>query len=129
MRRFVSVLVAACALSAAACTDNNSITSPTVDIVGNWNLRSLNGSPLPYNLGNRSIVNEQLSLNNDGTYTDVATYSDGNFFNEFGYYSVNNNVVTFQDQTDQITYTGSISGSVLTEIDNTTGFTSVYQKQ
>ena len=129
MRRFVSVLVAAFALSAAACTDNNSITSPTVDIVGTWSLRTLNGSQLPYNLGNRAIVSEQLSLNSDGTYTDVATYSDGNFFNEFGYYTANNNVITFQDQTDNIVYTGSISGSVLTEIDNTTGFTSVYQKQ
>lgn len=129
MRRFVAVLAAAAMLSGAACTDSNSVTNPTVDIAGTWSLRTLNGSSLPYNLGNRSIISEQLSLNNDGTYSDVATYSDGNFFNEVGYYTVNNNVITFQDQTDQIQYTGSISGSVLTEIDNVSGFTSVYQKQ
>jgi len=72
-----------------------------------------------------TIMSSQLMLNSDGTYTDVARYADGNTFTEYGYYTVNNSAITFNDQTDQLTYGGSISGSVLTEIGQ---FTAVYQK-
>jgi hypothetical protein len=127
MRLFIPILAAA-VISATACNANDA-TSPTVSIAGTWSLRTLNGSPLPTAVSsNTSIISEQLTLNNDGSYSDVAAYTDGTTFNEFGYYSVNNNLITFNDQTDRITYSGSISGNVLTEVSSNGQFTSVYQK-
>ena len=69
---------------------------------------------------------EDLTLGIDGSYQDLVTFSDGTSQQELGVYSVSNNLITFSDQTDGITYTGSVSGSVLTSSSN--GFTSVYQK-
>ena len=126
MRLFVPILAAAAIMSVTACNSSDA-TSPSVSIAGTWNLRTLNGSPLPYQVApNTVIVSETLTLSSDGSYNDVASYSNGTSFSEFGYFSVNNNLVTFNDQTDGITYTGAISGNVLTEVSGQ--FTSVYQK-
>jgi hypothetical protein len=131
MRKFFVPLLAATLTFAAACT--NDATSPTVSITGNWSLRTLNGQNLPISLGTKSIVSEQLTLNTDGSYDDVVNYSNGSFATEQGFYTVNNNLITFVDETDNgFQYTGSISGNVLTStfIDSQSGtsFTSVYQK-
>ena len=127
--RYLAPIFAAVLAFSTACTTTDS-TSPTVSLTGTWTLRSLNGFPLPYTVSSGSaITSEVLTLNSDGTYTDVATYSNGTHFTEVGYYSTNNNVITFNDQTDNLQYTGSISGSVLTEISSNGQFTSVYQKQ
>ena len=126
--RYLIPLFAAVTL-ATAC-GNNDLVSPTGNVTGRWDLRTLNGSPLPYTINSRvAVTAEQLTLNNDGSYSDVASYSDGTTFTELGYYTLNNNAITFQDQTDGITYSGSISGNVLTEITNNGAFTSVYQKE
>lgn len=121
--RYLLPIFAAVTLATACAND---MTSPGVTVAGTWNLRTLNGSSLPYAVGSgTSIMSSQLMLNSDGTYTDVARYADGNTFTESGYYTVNNSAITFNDQTDQLSYGGSISGSVLTEIGQ---FTAVYQK-
>jgi hypothetical protein len=125
--RYLKSIFAAVALAAAAACNNNDAVSPSGSVVGTWNLRTLNGSPLPVAIGSRTVLNaEQLSLNSDGSYSDIASYSDGSSFTEVGFYDVNNNLITFQDQTDGISYTGSISGNVLTE--NNGSFTGVYQR-
>jgi len=125
MRLFVPI-VAAAMLFTSACA--NDATSPNGSITGSYSLRTLNGSSLPFSLGNTTLVSERVMLNSDGSYNDVATYSDGSTFNEFGFYTQNNNAITFNDQTDGITYQGSLSGSVLTEISNNGQFTAVFQK-
>ena len=125
--RYLKSIFAAVVLATAAACNNNDAVSPSGSVVGTWNLRTLNGSPLPVAIGSRTVLNaEQLSLNNDGSYSDIASYSDGSTFTEVGFYDVNNNLITFQDQTDGISYTGSISGNVLTE--NNGSFTGVYQR-
>ena len=48
-------------------------------------------------------------------------YSNAGSSTEQGLWSINNNLITFEDQTDGITYTGSVSGSVLTETFNSNG--------
>jgi hypothetical protein len=124
MRRLIPLLALAF-VAATAC--NNDSTGPNGSIVGNYQLRTINGSQLPYQVSfNKVIQSEQLTLNSDGSYSDVADFSDGTNFVEQGYYSQNNNLLTFNDQTDGITYQGSISGNVLTE--STNGYTAVYQK-
>ncbi|HEY4302891.1 MAG TPA: hypothetical protein VGM82_00380 [Gemmatimonadaceae bacterium] len=123
--RYLVPIFAAVAL-ATACS-NNDLVSPN-RISGRFDLRTLNGATLPAAINSRIAVNaEQLTLNDDGTYSDIASYSDGTSFTEVGYYSVNNNAISFQDQTDGINYSGSISGDVLTEINGS--FTSVYQRE
>ncbi len=124
MRRLIPLLALAF-VAATAC--NNDSTGPNGSIVGNYQLRTINGSQLPYQVNSNTIIqSEQLTLNADGSYSDVADFSDGTNFVEQGYYSQNNNLLTFNDQTDGITYQGSISGNVLTE--STNGYTAVYQK-
>lgn len=131
MRRLV---VLAALLVAAACESSNSV-SPTTSISGQYHLATVNGSPLPYtftttNGASATLTSDILTMNQDGSYSDIAQFqsSSGPYtISEFGTYSAVNGSITFNDQTDGIQYNGSISGSVLTEINS--GVTEVYQKQ
>lgn len=124
MKLFVPILALGLAL-ATAC--NNDATSPTVSLTGSWSLRTLNGQSLPVQTSSGLVVtSEQRTLNSDGTYNDVVFFSSGNSSSEFGSYTVSGNSITFFDQTDNFSYTGSISGNVLTAFDGS--FTAVYQK-
>ena len=124
MRRVLPFLSLAFAITTACTTDS---TGPSGSITGTYSLRTINGSALPYQVNSSTIIqSEQLTLNADGSYTDFAQFSNGTSFTEVGYYSQFNNAITFNDQTDGITYQGSISGNVLTEI--TGNVTAAYQK-
>jgi len=122
---FVPLLAATLAFGAACAND---ATSPSVSITGNWTLRTLNGQSLPVQTAfNTVVTSEQRTLNPDGSYNDIVTYSNGSSSSEFGFYTITGNSITFTDQTDNnFQYTGSISGNVLTTFDG--NFTSVYQK-
>ena len=131
MRRLV---VLAALLAAAACESSNSV-SPSVSIAGQYNLMTVNGASLPYtftttNGASATLTSDMLTMNTDGSYSDIAQFqsSQGPYtINEVGTYSTVNGSITFYDQTDGIQYNGSLSGSVLTEINS--GVTEVYQKQ
>ncbi len=125
---------AAVLLAAVACSDNS--TSPTVSLTGTYSLMMVNGQSLPYQFptGSSDVVqlnNDVLTLNSNGTYTDVSQWTSsrtGNFtVTELGTYTATNGAITFFDQTDNTTYSGSLSGAVLTEI-SSDGLTQVYQK-
>jgi hypothetical protein len=103
---------------------------------GTWALQSINGSALPVTLGSGSqavsVIASTLTISSNGNYNEVVTLrpagaTANTTFTEIGTWSVSNGVVTFNDQTDGITYTGSVSGNTLTE--NTAGFVSVYARQ
>ena len=112
MRKFV--LLAAGLVAIAAC--NNDSTSPNGNITGTYSLRTVNGNPLPFTFSDGSVlVSDRLSLNGDGTYVDIATFSNAGSSTEQGLWSINNNLISFSDQTDNISYQGSLSGNVLTE--------------
>ena len=128
MRR-IALLAAVVAL--AAC--NNDSTSPNGSVTGSYSLRTINGNPLPFTFSDGSVlVSDQLTLSSNGTYVDVATFSNAGTATEQGLWSINNNLITFNDQTDSFTYTGSVSGSVLTESFPSTrssgSITEVYQR-
>ena len=111
MRR-IALLAALVAL--AAC--NNDSTSPNGSAQGSYSLHTVNGNPLPFTFSDGSVlVSDQLTLNANGTYVDVATFSNAGTATEQGLWSINNNLISFQDQTDNFSYQGSLSGSVLTE--------------
>jgi hypothetical protein len=128
MRR-IALLAAVLAL--AAC--NSDSTSPNGSVTGTYSLRTINGNSLPFTFSDGSVlVSDQLTLNANGTYIDVATFSNASNATEQGLWSINNNLISFQDQTDNISYQGSLSGSVLTEsFPGTRGsgsITEVYQR-
>ena len=127
--RKIALLAAVIAL--AAC--NNDSTSPNGSAQGSYSLHTVNGNPLPFTFSDGSVlVSDQLTLNSNGTYVDVATFSNAVTATEQGLWSINNNLISFQDQTDNFSYQGSLSGSVLTEsFPSTNGsgsITEVYQR-
>ena len=116
MRR-IALLLAVVALT--ACND---ATSPNGSAIGSYSLRTINGATLPYTFSDGSVlISDQLVLNADGSYIDQAHFSNRQDFVEQGFWSINNNLITFNDQTDGIDYTASLSGSVLTETFNNSG--------
>ena len=116
----------------AAC--NNDSTSPNGSAVGSYSLHTFNGAVLPVDVGNGDILtSDQLVLNANGTYVDQATFSNAPSQVEQGNWSISNNLISFDDLTDGIQYTGSLSGNVLTEtfppVGGGTSTTEVYQRQ
>jgi|SRR5262245_29912335 len=129
MRKFV---IFAAALTALAACSNDS-TSPNGSPTGSYSLITVNGNPLPFTFSDGSVlISDRLSLNGDGTYVDFATFSNAGSVTEQGLWSINNNLITFNDQSDNFTYNGSLSGSILTESFQSTrtsgGITEVYQR-
>ena len=136
MRRFPKAWVAVAMLVAAAACGSNDSTSPPLGASGTWSLQTINGTALPVTIGSGSqavsVVSSTLTISSNGNYNEVVTLrplgaASNTIFTEIGTWSFTNGVVTFNDQTDGITYTGSISGNSLTE--NTGGFVSVYARQ
>jgi len=106
-------------IALAACND---ATSPNGSAVGTYSLRTINGSNLPYTFSDGAVlVSDQLVLNAKGRYTDQANFSNAGSIVENGFWSINNNLITFDDQSDGINYTASLSGTVLTETFNNSG--------
>jgi lipocalin-like protein len=128
MRRIALLGLVAVAL--AAC--NNDSTAPNGSAIGSYTLVTVNGSSLPVNFGNGTVTSDVLTLSANGTYTDQTVYSGSGTQVEQGNWSISNNLITFNDQTDGIVYTGSLSGNVLTESFSVNGggsITEVYQRQ
>lgn len=128
MRRIALLGLVAVAL--AAC--NNDSTSPNGTAIGTYDLVTVNGSNLPVDMGNGVLTSDVLTLNSNGTYIDQATYSNASSQTEQGNWSISNNLISFNDITDGLSYTGSLSGTVLTETFNVNGggsVTEVYQRQ
>jgi len=114
----------------AAC--NNDSTSPNGSAVGSYSLHTYNGASIPVQVGNDVLESDQLVLNSNGTYVDQASFQSGFTQTEQGNWSISNNLITFQDFTDNLIYTGSLSGTVLTEtFPDTFGgsITEVFQRQ
>ncbi|HEX3867482.1 MAG TPA: hypothetical protein VHV78_12055 [Gemmatimonadaceae bacterium] len=128
MRRFaIAALALTLPVVFAACENGNNSVEPTTSVSGTYFLRTVNGSPLPYTFSDGStLVSDVLTLYSDGTYTDNGQFADGFGSGEQGYYDALNGSITFAPQ-GSTSYSGSLSGSVLTEI--FTGLTEVYQKQ
>lgn len=113
MRR-IALFLAVIAL--AACND---ATSPNGSAAGTYTLRTVNGFNLPYTFSDGSVlISDQLVLDSDGSYVDQAHFSNRSDLVEQGFWSINNNLITFNDETDGINYTASVSSTVITETFN-----------
>lgn len=136
MRRFPKAWVAVALLVAAGACGSDDSTSPTIGASGTWSLQTINGTALPVTIGSGSqavsVIASTLTISSNGNYNEVVTLrplgaTSNTTFTEIGTWSFANGVVTFNDQTDGVTYTGAITGNSLTE--NTAGFVSVYARQ
>lgn len=123
------VFIAALAIGLAGCNDSSNSLGPNDSISGEYALRTVNGNPLPYTFSDGSTVSSDvLTLFVDGTFSESFQLSDGRLFVDQGFYTANNGSLMFNDQTIGETYSGSISGSTLTEI-FPNGLTEVFQKR
>jgi hypothetical protein len=115
MRRLLFVALAATmATTLAGCGDSS--TGPNGTISAQFDLRSINGVSMPYTFsGGTTVVSDVLTLSNDGSYSDVAQLGDGQVSAEQGFYTNNNGFVRFTPDNSNGSYTGSITGSTLTE--------------
>ncbi len=106
--------IALLAIGMAACTNDS--TSPNGSVRGTYDLRTVNGSNLPVALDNGcDLTADQFFIRSDGSYEEDFTCSDPSFDDfDAGFYTVTNNVVDFSSNRGFGTFTGSVSGNVLT---------------
>lgn len=134
MRKLIAVL-ALLLLPLSACGGDS--TGPDNSFAGSYELRSIGGSPLPFTViqvgaDRLEVVSGTLTINEDGTFSDRATFritESGNVTTEqeavAGTYTRNNNAFTFSD-TDGDVYSGSLQGNTMTV--TVEGLILVYQK-
>jgi len=121
MRRLAMFALAA---TLAAC--NSDATGPNGSVSGTYELRTLNGQPLPYTFSSGlRLIDNDLTLYSDGTYEDVSSYSDGSTDVDEGYYTDYNGALTFYSTTGFV-YQGSVTRDILTTVYN--GFTHVFER-
>jgi len=137
MNRYVMVAAAIALTSALAACDRGA-TSPKGAINATFELKSINGTSLPYDktLGTAKmrITSDVLVLKDDGSYESSTTYAfpsdkavqTGTTI-ERGKYSISDGAVSFTDQTHGGRYSGSINGTTLTQSVN--GLTPVYERR
>jgi len=124
-----TVFIAALAFGLSACNDASNAVGPNDSLAGEYSLRTVNGNPLPFTFSDgTTISSDVLTLFVDGTFSESFQMPDGRVFVDQGFYTANNGALTFTDQTAGVTYSGSISGSVLTEI-FPSGLTEVFQRR
>jgi hypothetical protein len=124
MRRLV--LFALTAASLSACSVDT--LGPSGSVSGTYALRKINGVTLPYTFSSgQRLISDELTLNRDGTFFDVSRYDDGTTSSDQGFYSNYNGSLTFESSESSLTYQGSITGNVLTEVVN--GFTQVFERE
>jgi len=123
MRRIVTV---ALAMTLAGCSMDS--TGPNGSVDGTYSLTRIGGQTLPYTFSNgTTLVSEDLTLYTDGTYQDVSRYANGQQGTDQGYYTESNGALSFQSNTSNLVYQGSVSGNVLTDF--VAGYTQTYQKR
>ena len=124
MRRIAFYALTAASLS--ACTMDT--LGPSGTVAGTYALRRINGSTLPYTFSSSSrLLSDDLTLYQDGTFVDVSRYDSGATSTDQGFYTSDNGSLTFESSESGLTYQGSVTDDVLTEVVN--GYTQVFQRQ
>ena len=125
-KHFVAIALGALAMSSVACSDLVTGLGGSYNLTGNYELMTLNGSPLPtiaYDDGfeQHQLLGETFTIYSDGTYTDdytvrvlTQTGSTQRSFRDVGTYQQNNTALQFRDSATGDVFTGSISGNTLT---------------
>ena len=127
LARRVSTAILAAALCAAAACGSDSPAAPTsTNVVGGWNLRTVNGTGLPYTVNQTATSKHELTAltftaTGDGKFTESDSYRDTNngvvtlsSSNDSGTWTINGNAITFTFASDGLSDTATISGDVMT---------------
>jgi hypothetical protein len=136
MNRYVSMAALAAIVGTLAACDRT--TSPKGAMDATFDLKSINGTSLPYTktLGTATlrITSDVLVLRTDGSYEDSTTYAvpygqslQMSTTIERGKYSISGTSISFTDRTNGGRYGGTIEGTTLTQSVN--GLTPVYEKR
>ena len=132
MRRFVALL----AFAALAACGGDSSTSPGV-VTGTYNLRTVNGSPLPYTViqigaDKIEITGDVIILNEGGTFTETTsqrTTENGvvttSTIDDAGTYTLTGTAITLTSQ-ESGSISGAVSGGTMTL--TLEGLAAVYSK-
>jgi hypothetical protein len=124
MRRFVFFALTAASLS--ACSMDS--LGPSGNVAGTYSLRMIDGVRLPYTFPSGSrLISDDLTLYQDGTFVDVSRYDSGATSTDQGFYTNQNGALTFESSESSLTYQGSVTDNVLTEVVN--GYTQVFERQ
>jgi hypothetical protein len=124
MRRIAFFALAAASLS--ACSMDS--LGPSGSVAGTYSLRRINGATLPYTFsGGSRLISDDLTLYNDGTFLDTSRYDTGETSTDQGVYTSDNGALNFESSESGLTYQGSITNDVLTEVVN--GYTQVFERQ
>jgi hypothetical protein len=74
MRRFLlTVAAAATALTSTACSDSTGLGA---NVAGSYELRAINGQPLPADVGSLTYEGGILELDSDGTFVERLQYRE-----------------------------------------------------
>ena len=121
------LLAAVSLVALSSLTGCLSGSTDAVPISGVYQLQTINNSPLPYTFSNGIIVtSEVLTINTNGTFTDVTTQSTGAVVSDNGSYSNFGGTVNFSDQTALLVYQGYVTGTTLNTVIG--GFSMVFTK-
>ncbi len=92
-------------------------STDVVSVTGVYDLQTINNTALPFSFtGGATVVAEELTLNADGTFTDVTTRADGSVVSDLGAYNKVGGTVNFADATAGLVYQGQVQGSTLTTV-------------
>jgi hypothetical protein len=123
---------------AAGCGGDNNVTG-TGNPTGTYTLRSIEGDPVPAMLVQLpdytfEITAGNLTLNADGSYTGSITWRenddgavDSDTDEDAGTWTRSNSAFSFVSSVQDLAFTGSLSGSTMTVIDED-GLTLVFRK-
>ena len=77
--------------------------------------------------GGSRLISDDLTLYNDGTFLDTSRYDTGETSTDQGVYTSDNGSLNFESSETGLTYQGSVTSDVLTEVVN--GYTQVFERQ
>lgn len=123
MRRLAML---ALALTMSACSLDS--TGPNGEIDATFTLRTIDGHFLPYRFSNGvTLTSDELTLYEDGTYTDVSRYESGSSHVDEGFYTNVNGTLTFESRRTNVVSHGSLIGDRLTQVIG--GYTQIFERR
>lgn len=131
MRRFLlTVATAASVLAVTSCSD---VTGIGGDLIGRYELQSINGQFLPATFSDVTYTVGELELDSDGTFIDTYQYQvSGDPFvgteRTFGTWERDGNRIRFEGDNGSVYFMERTSNNRLVYDDNDDGSRWVYQR-
>jgi hypothetical protein len=131
MRRFLlTMATAASVLAVTSCSD---IAGVNGNLVGRYDLQSINGQFLPATFGNTTYTVGELELDSNGTFVDRYQFrSSGSIFVDeeltLGTWQRDGNRIRFESETGSVYFMERTSNDRLLYVDDDDGSRWVYER-